>query len=60
MIAFSTDEAIGKDVRADALVKAVAEGTGGSGGGKAHYAQGKLGDPAKAESTFDSLFSHST
>ena len=56
MIAFSTDEAIGKDVRADALVKAAAEKTGGSGGGKPHFAQGKLGDPAKAEATFNALF----
>jgi alanyl-tRNA synthetase len=42
-----TDDLIGKGVRADALVRDVAQRTGGSGGGRPHMAQGGVGDAAR-------------
>ncbi len=42
-----TDDLIGRGVRADRVVREVAEMTGGSGGGRPHMAQGGVGDPAK-------------
>jgi alanyl-tRNA synthetase len=45
LIAVVTDDLIARGVRADALVREVAKATGGSGGGKAHMAQGGVGDP---------------
>jgi alanyl-tRNA synthetase len=42
-----TDDLIGRGVRADQVVRRVAEITGGSGGGRPHMAQGGVGDPAK-------------
>jgi alanyl-tRNA synthetase len=47
LIAVVTDDLIRRGVRADALVRAVAVLTGGSGGGKPHMAQGGVGDPAR-------------
>ena len=40
-----TDDLIGRGVRADQVVRKVAEITGGSGGGRPHMAQGGVGDP---------------
>jgi alanyl-tRNA synthetase len=42
-----TDDLIAKGVRADQVVRRVAEITGGSGGGRPHMAQGGVGDPAR-------------
>jgi alanyl-tRNA synthetase len=47
LFAVVTDDLIGKGVRADKLVRAVAAVTGGSGGGRPHMAQGGVGDAAK-------------
>jgi alanyl-tRNA synthetase len=41
-----TDDLIRRGVRADQLVRRIAEMTGGSGGGRPHMAQGGVGDPA--------------
>jgi alanyl-tRNA synthetase len=42
-----TDDLIGRGVRADRVVRKVAELTGGSGGGRPHMAQGGVGDPGR-------------
>ncbi len=54
LVTVSTDDAIGKGVRAEKVLKGVTALTGGSGGGKPNFAQGKLGDAAKAKAVFDS------
>ena len=57
LLAVVTDDLIGRGVRADAVVRAVAQLTGGSAGGKPHMAQGGVGDasrlPAALERTED-------
>jgi len=45
LFTFVTDDLIGAGVRADALARQLAEHTGGRGGGRAHMAQGGVGDP---------------
>ncbi|HUP89498.1 MAG TPA: alanine--tRNA ligase [Longimicrobiales bacterium] len=55
LVAFSTDDAIGKGIRAEKLIKGVTQITGGSGGGRPNFAQGKLGDPAKVAEAFAQL-----
>ncbi|CAN5744234.1 alanine--tRNA ligase [soil metagenome] len=47
LIAVVTDDLITRGVRADALVRAVAKLTGGSGGGRPHMAQGGVGDASQ-------------
>ncbi|HEX6938457.1 MAG TPA: alanine--tRNA ligase [Longimicrobiales bacterium] len=47
LFAVVTDDLVAKGVRADRLVREVAQVTGGSGGGRPHMAQGGVGDPAK-------------
>jgi alanyl-tRNA synthetase len=47
LIAVVTDDLISRGVRADALVREVAQRTGGSGGGRPHMAQGGVGDPSQ-------------
>jgi alanyl-tRNA synthetase len=47
LIAVVTDDLIGRGVRADALIREIAAMAGGSGGGRAHMAQGGVGDPAR-------------
>jgi alanyl-tRNA synthetase len=47
LIAVVTDDLITRGVRADALVREIARRTGGSGGGRAHMAQGGVGDPSQ-------------
>jgi alanyl-tRNA synthetase len=47
LIAVVTDDLIARGVRADGLIREVAKLTGGSGGGRAHMAQGGVGDAAK-------------
>jgi alanyl-tRNA synthetase len=42
-----TDDLIGRGVRADQVVRQVAQVTGGSGGGRPHMAQGGVGDDGK-------------
>jgi alanyl-tRNA synthetase len=42
-----TDDLIGRGVRADHVVRRVAEITGGSGGGRPHMAQGGVGDASR-------------
>ena len=49
LLAVVTDDLIGRGVRADRLVRQVAEITGGSGGGRPHMAQGGVGDPARVQ-----------
>src|SRR5688572_29595976 len=55
LVAISTDDMISKGIRAEKLLKAVTEITGGSGGGKPNFAQGKLGDASKVRAAFASL-----
>jgi alanyl-tRNA synthetase len=45
-----TDDLISRGVRADQVVRRIAEITGGSGGGRPHMAQGGVGDPSKVAS----------
>jgi alanyl-tRNA synthetase len=47
LLAVATDDMISRGLRADALVKAVAELTGGTGGGKPHMARAGVGDPSR-------------
>jgi alanyl-tRNA synthetase len=47
LCAVVTDDLIGRGVRADRLVREIATLTGGSGGGRAHMAQGGVGDPSR-------------
>ena len=47
LFAVVTDDLIGRGVRADRVVRRIAELTGGSGGGRPHMAQGGVGDPAR-------------
>ncbi|HEX6938365.1 MAG TPA: alanine--tRNA ligase [Longimicrobiales bacterium] len=47
LFAVVTDDLVSKGVRADRLVREVAQMTGGSGGGRPHMAQGGVGDPGK-------------
>ncbi|MEJ2504517.1 MAG: DHHA1 domain-containing protein, partial [Gemmatimonadota bacterium] len=42
-----TDDLIGRGIRADRVVRQVAEVTGGSGGGRPHMAQGGVGNDAR-------------
>ncbi|MGK7313600.1 MAG: alanine--tRNA ligase [Candidatus Longimicrobiales bacterium M2_2A_002] len=44
-----TDDLIGKGVRADRVVREVAQLTGGSGGGRPHMAQGGVGDDSRVD-----------
>jgi alanyl-tRNA synthetase len=44
-----TDDLPGRGVRANDLIRQIAAAAGGSGGGKAHMAQGGAGDAAKVE-----------
>ncbi|MBW3553919.1 MAG: alanine--tRNA ligase, partial [Gemmatimonadetes bacterium] len=46
LLAVVTDDLIGRGLRADRVIRKVAELTGGSGGGRPHMAQGGVGDPA--------------
>jgi alanyl-tRNA synthetase len=45
LFAVATDDLIKRGVRADHVVRQVAEVTGGKGGGRPHMAQGGVGDP---------------
>ena len=47
LFAVVTDDLISRGVRADAVVREVAQRTGASGGGRPHMAQGGVGDPEK-------------
>jgi alanyl-tRNA synthetase len=49
LLAVVTDDLITRGVRADAIVRDVAQRTGGSGGGRPHMAQGGVGDTAQLE-----------
>jgi alanyl-tRNA synthetase len=51
--AFVSDDLIGRGIRADAVVRAVAEVTGGRGGGKPHMAQAGVGDPSKIDEALE-------
>jgi alanyl-tRNA synthetase len=55
LVAISTDDMISRGVRADQLIKGVTAITGGSGGGKPNFAQGKLGDASKVDAAFAAL-----
>ena len=55
LVAISTDDLISKGVRAEKLLKGITEITGGSGGGKPNFAQGKIGDASKVSEAFDML-----
>jgi alanyl-tRNA synthetase len=46
-----TDDLISRGLRAGDLVKRIAAVSGGSGGGRPHFASGGLGDVAKVEET---------
>ncbi|MFW5951956.1 MAG: alanine--tRNA ligase [Gemmatimonadota bacterium] len=47
LFAVVTDDLIGRGVRADHVVRQVAQVTGGSGGGRPHMAQGGVGDETR-------------
>jgi alanyl-tRNA synthetase len=49
LICVVTDDLPGRGVRANELIREIAAAAGGSGGGKAHMAQGGAGDPARVE-----------
>jgi len=49
LICVVTDDLPGRGVRANDLIREIAAAAGGSGGGKAHMAQGGAGDPARVE-----------
>ncbi|MGD2153233.1 MAG: DHHA1 domain-containing protein, partial [Gemmatimonadales bacterium] len=49
LLAVVTDDLIGRGVRADAVVRAVAKLAGGKGGGRPHMAQASTGEPGRAE-----------
>ena len=50
IVAVSTDDMISRGIKADQLLRNVTAQTGGSGGGKPTFAQGKVGDPARLAS----------
>jgi alanyl-tRNA synthetase len=52
LIAIVTDDLIERGVRADALVREVAQATGGSGGGRPQVARGGVGDAALLADAF--------
>jgi alanyl-tRNA synthetase len=47
LFAVVTDDLIGRGVRADAVVRAVAARAGGKGGGRPHFAQAGVGEPER-------------
>jgi alanyl-tRNA synthetase len=47
LFAFVTDDVVGMGLRADVLVREVAELVGGRGGGRPHMAQASVGDPER-------------
>jgi alanyl-tRNA synthetase len=49
LFAFVTDDLIARGIRADQVVRQVAEMAGGRGGGRPHLAQAGVGDPAKLD-----------
>jgi alanyl-tRNA synthetase len=49
LFAFATDDLIGKGVRADAVVREVAEVVGGKGGGRPHMAQAGVEEPERLD-----------
>ena len=49
LFTFVTDDLISRGVRADALVRAIAELVGGKGGGRAHLAQAGVNDPTRLD-----------
>ncbi|MFQ5538092.1 MAG: alanine--tRNA ligase [Gemmatimonadota bacterium] len=49
LFAFVTDALISRGIRADAVVRAVAELVGGKGGGRPHLAQAGVSDPEKLD-----------
>jgi alanyl-tRNA synthetase len=49
LFAFVTDDLIHRGLKAGALIREVAAVTGGRGGGKAHMAQGGVGDSSKVD-----------
>ncbi|HSH46957.1 MAG TPA: DHHA1 domain-containing protein, partial [Longimicrobiales bacterium] len=53
LFAVVTDDLIGQGVRADVVVRRLAQLTGGSGGGRPHMAQGGVGDAAKVPEALD-------
>ncbi|MGQ0561330.1 MAG: alanine--tRNA ligase [Gemmatimonadota bacterium] len=57
VVAVSTDDVIGKGVKAGQLVKDFTAMTGGSGGGRPNFAQGKVGDVTKLSDAFANLHS---
>jgi alanyl-tRNA synthetase len=46
-----TDDLVSRGIRAGDLVKAIAAISGGSGGGRPHFASGGIGDPSKLDET---------
>jgi alanyl-tRNA synthetase len=44
-----TDDLVDRGVRADRLIREIAQMTGGSGGGRPHMAQGGVGDPSRLD-----------
>ncbi|MDX1566899.1 MAG: alanine--tRNA ligase-related protein, partial [Longimicrobiales bacterium] len=49
LFTFVTDDLIGRGIRADAVVRAVAERVGGRGGGRPHMAQAGVEEPEKLD-----------
>ncbi|HSG47847.1 MAG TPA: alanine--tRNA ligase [Longimicrobiales bacterium] len=55
LFSFASDDVISRGLRADAVVRAVAERVGGRGGGRPHLAQAGLPDPSRADEALDGV-----
>jgi alanyl-tRNA synthetase len=49
LFVFVSDDLIARGVRADSLIREVAERVGGKGGGRPHMAQAGVGDPSMVD-----------
>jgi alanyl-tRNA synthetase len=53
LFVFVSDDLIGRGIRADNLIREVAETVGGRGGGRPHMAQAGVGDPTKLDQALE-------
>jgi alanyl-tRNA synthetase len=53
LFVFVSDDLIGRGIRADNLIREVAETVGGRGGGRPHMAQAGVGDPSKLDQALE-------
>jgi alanyl-tRNA synthetase len=57
LFSFASDDAISRGLRADAVVRAVAERVGGRGGGRPHLAQAGVPDTSRAGEALEGVMS---